>query len=204
VRYKQDLAKYLPVADAARLIVDRAIIPEGDARVDLVCALQDYAVRCLLYDVRKDGLHSRDDHFGDVHRQLDPERIDWDLSQMRGGSVYVSFNVKIEVSREDLCRLWPNKSITSSDGADKTKIPQRPGRPSAPEASIKEAFEELINSKEANLETITANYSPIRAKVKSKLRLKSTDEIKGLGDETIRKIIKPLFESAKNGGKLSP
>ena len=119
---------------------------------------------------------------------------------MRSRNVNVKFTVEIEVSRDDICRLWPDKSITPSDGADKTKTPQRPGRPSAPEASIKEAFKELIKSEKANLETITANYKPIRAIVKSKLHPESTDEIKGLGDETIRKIIKPLIENAKNGG----
>ena len=199
MRYKQNLAKYFHVADAARLIAQRAGIPEGQARVDLVHALQDYAVRCLLYDVRKDGRHLRRNN-GDVVRQLNPDRIDWGRSQMRGGSVYVNFTVEIEVSRDDIGRLWPDKSITAPDGADKPETPQRPGRPSAPEASIKEAFEKLIESEQANLETITANYEPIRAMVKGKLDLKSPDEAKGLGDETIRKIIKPLIEKAKNGG----
>ena len=196
MRYKQDLAEFLPIADAARLIQERAGISEDEAREDIVHVLQDYAVRFLLYDVRKDGRHLRKDVHGDVIRQLRPERIDWSRSLVRGGSVYVPYTVEIEVSRSDLCRRWPD-SREVPPGSGDAKDAATVGRPSQRE-KIEEAYAELEKENEINFDgSKTAIYEPIRKKVRKILGKKPSAAVPGLGDEAIRLAITPLFARDK-------
>ena len=127
MRYKQDLAKFLLIADAARLIQERAGISEDEAREDIVRAVQDYSVRVLLSDVRKDGRHLRkgsDDH---IVRELSPERIDWETSIAERRSLYASFTVEIEVSRSSLDWLWPAPDGDEERGATQSEPKSKQG-----------------------------------------------------------------------------
>ena len=82
MRYKQDLAEFLPIAAGARLIQERAKLPEDEARADIVLVLRDGAASFRFWRLGRDGRSWC--HRGDLpHEFLDnltAKDIDWETS----------------------------------------------------------------------------------------------------------------------------
>ena len=122
MRYKQNLAEYIAIADAARVIQERTGISEDEAKEDIVSALQDYAVQFRLWNVRNDGRHLRSDDYGHVIRQLSPEQIDWNRSLARGGSFDIPYTIEIEVFRDDFENLWPDSLVSEKPDTANNRV----------------------------------------------------------------------------------
>ena len=111
MRYKKDLAEFISIADGARLIQERAGLPEDEAREDIVFAVRDRALESLWWRIVR-GERSWCDVGLLPHGFLDsltPDLIDWEHSIARRGSTLVPFTAEIEVSRAGVCRLWPEQ-----------------------------------------------------------------------------------------------
>ena len=107
MRYKQDLAEFIPIADGARLIQERSGLSEDEAREDIVAAVRDRVLESRWWPIVRGERIWRDVGLlphGFVD-SLTPDLIDWENSIARGGSKLVPFTVEIEVSRTDVCRL---------------------------------------------------------------------------------------------------
>ena len=107
MRYKQDLAEFIPIADGARLIQERSGLSEDEAREDIVAALRDDALESRWYCTSRG---ERSERFrGDLPHgfvdSLTPDLVDWERSIARRRGVGHQFAVEIEVSRADVCRL---------------------------------------------------------------------------------------------------
>ena len=130
MRYKQDLAEFLPIADGARLIQERAGITEDEAREDILAAVQDDEVAIRWFSVtrgeRRRGYASDLPHgFLD---NLTVNNIDWETSIACRRRVGDAFAAEIEVKRDDLFSLYP---LLDNDGDREeepaaTKGPQQP------------------------------------------------------------------------------
>ena len=107
MRYKQDLAEFIPIADGARLIQERSGLSEDESREDIVFAVRDRALEDQWWCTSR-GERSR--CFRLPHGFLDnlaPDLIDWETSIARRRGVGAQFKAEIEVSRSGVCRLWP-------------------------------------------------------------------------------------------------
>ena len=107
MRYKKDRAEFISIADGARLIQERAGLSEDEAREDIVFAVRDRALEDQWWCTSR-GERSR--RFRLPHGFLDnlaPDLIDWETSIARRRGAGTQFKVEIEVSRADVCRLWP-------------------------------------------------------------------------------------------------
>ena len=116
MRYKHDLAEFIPIADGARLIQERAGLSEDEAREDIVFAVRDsrtvpdghnLQVRWWrTYRGERSECYASDLPHG-FKASLTPDLIDWESSIARRQGLGAQFKVEIEVSRADVCRLWP-------------------------------------------------------------------------------------------------
>ena len=115
MRYKQDLAEFLPIADGARLIQERAGITEDKAREDIVAFVRDHASKVRWFRVNRSERHQcyRSDLPHGFLDSLTPNHIDWGTSIARRRSVYSPFTVEIEVKRDALSQLY---SLLDDDG----------------------------------------------------------------------------------------
>ena len=114
MRYQQDLAEFIPIADGARLIQERAGLSEDEAREDIVFAVRDRALESQWWCTSR-GERSRRFRGDLPHGFLDnlaPDLIDWKRSIARRRGVGAQFKVEIEVSRVGVCHLWPDLSET--------------------------------------------------------------------------------------------
>ena len=114
MRYKQDLAEFISIADGARLIQERAGLSEDESREDIVLAVRERALESQWWCTSR-GERSRRFRGDLPHGFLDnltPDLIDWECSIARRRGVGAQFKVEIEVSRVGVCHLWPDLSET--------------------------------------------------------------------------------------------
>lgn len=109
MRYKQDLAEFIPIADGARLIQERSGLSEDEAREDIVAALsvrdRDLEARWWhRYRGERSECYARDLPHGFLDN-LTPDLFDWERSIARRRGLGAQFTVEIEVSRAGVCRL---------------------------------------------------------------------------------------------------
>ena len=109
VRYKQDLAEFLPIADGARLIQERAGITEDEAREDIVLVLREGAAYFQFWRLGRNGRSwCQPGHLPHGFlNNLTAKDIDWETSIACRRRVGEHFEVEIEVKRDDLSFLYP-------------------------------------------------------------------------------------------------
>ena len=109
MRYKQDLAEFIPIADGARLVQERSGISEDEARADIVFAVRDDAlkVRCWQTVRGERSWYCPDNRLYKFLTNLTPDRIDWENSTAQGGKLSFYLRAEIEVFRAGVCLLWP-------------------------------------------------------------------------------------------------
>lgn len=214
VRYKQDLAEFLPIADGARLIQERAGLTEDEAREDIVAAIRDRVLAVRWFRVIQG--ERRECYRSDLpHGFLDnltPSDIDWETSIARRRSIYSPFTVEIEVSRDDLERLWrearrategceissqPTEVPDQSEGKQQGKK-DRPGRPSH-RVEIADLFGQMLKAGKADITSRKANFEQIRGLARKARSLGPQQKIKGFGDDVIGKVIGPIIDGLNNG-----
>ncbi len=108
--YKKDLAEFISIADGARLIKERAGLPEDESREDIVLAVRERTLAEQWWCTSR-GERSRRFRGDLPHGFLDnltPDLIDWERSIARRRGVGAQFKVEIEVSRAGICHLWPD------------------------------------------------------------------------------------------------
>ena len=109
MRYKQDLAEFITIADGTRLIQERAGLSEDESREDIVLAVRERALERRWYCTSRGERRER--FTGDLPHgfvdSLTPDLIDWENSIARRRGVGHQFEAEIEVSRAGVYRLWP-------------------------------------------------------------------------------------------------
>ena len=196
MRYKQDLAKFLSIADGARLIQERAGITEDEAREDIVLAVQDYAVRCLLWDVSKGARRHLDfEHIKrELLRSLASDQVDWGQSVVRHRHSFSHRLVEIEVSRSDLDHSWPEADAVPRINESKRPDDADPAIPRKTETlqRNREIYKlYTATRKEKPAETETEIYSLMRTQKPHLFTNRLTAKHKeGISDLSIERIIR--------------
>ena len=215
MRYKQDLAEFIPIADGARLIQGRAGLSEDESREDIVLAVRERALDSRWYCTSRGERRER--FTGDLPHgfvdSLTPDLIDWERSIARRRGLGAQFTVEIEVSRTDVCRLAlaldgaedrndDRPALKQDEGRPPDKQPSSGGRPTL-KIEIEAAYKEVRDAGYINYDApIIRLYDQIRKKVRE---YKGDPNLeKGLQKEAIRKVISSLFEEDKNRRFTSP
>lgn len=111
MRFRENLADFILIDHAARLVRESDGCSEEEAREDVVLAIQAFKVLSRGRDVRAPGrkyLYSDGGLYDSLVQSLSPHSIDWDCSVVSfryGGGTAM---YELEVARRELETLWPS------------------------------------------------------------------------------------------------
>lgn len=128
LRYKENLADYITIEQAALLVQERAGISGEEAKEDIILALQDYKLRGRIRNAnaeRPKHLYSDDMTYSRVVGGLAVGRVRWEHSVV----IYqherdIPSFYEFDVSRREFDALWPALDIDAKPPIERSETEQ--------------------------------------------------------------------------------